>query len=432
MMRSTNAFTLIEVALALALITLAVGSTMLLFPVGLKAQQLARFGLYAAMKAEEIAELAAAAPNDNTNIDSEAFQPWDVPIGYRVLAPDIEARVASPPYGIMPLPLTIARRIDSDGDEIAGVLDSGAQLYYSQATPVGQLREDVIRAVVDTPPSDVQRLVFAVIGSPQQNAIFSFPWKAWPYYAHYPSPPMHGAFLPGQYAALNAFEFTWPVIDRNALFEGAVPSLGIADGVDADIRVVFEHHEHDLRYGYKPYAYDPDGGAPTRDGAVRYVQAALWYCIRKGLPKAYWDPSSTTPLTDFDANVPRWQQVDATRFLAHATACMTRWCDLAELGSQPSTDAAGFLIPTVTLAGVTVPALRLTHDEVVFHHETCLNLAMRYAAEDPYDWGAPRPIQRAIMTDYPLMQWDLFSPPLSGTIFETGEGVGTVPAEQWR
>mgnify|MGYP007080380750 CR=1 FL=1 len=34
---------------------------------------------------------------------------------------------------------------------------------------------------------------------------------------------------------------------------------------------------------------------------------------------------------------------------------------------------------------------------------------MLYSASQPYDWGAPRPTQRALFTDYPLIEYDLFN-----------------------
>ncbi len=71
----------------------------------------------------------------------------------------------------------------------------------------------------------------------------------------------------------------------------------------------------------------------------------------------------------------------------------------------------------------------MTHDLIVWWHERALVTAMEFAARFPYDWAVPRPAQRSIMTDHPLLQYDLFSPTLRGTI------VGASPAvraEQWR
>src|SRR3954469_5198399 len=126
------AFTLIEIAISLALVAVSVTSVLLVFPVGIKAQQLARFQLYAAAKAQEMVEAFVSCSNANANIDTEAFQPWDVPVAYRATAPDLESRLATHQFGIMPLPLAIARRLDSDGDEIQRILDGGGYVYYSQ------------------------------------------------------------------------------------------------------------------------------------------------------------------------------------------------------------------------------------------------------------------------------------------------------------
>ncbi len=71
--------------------------------------------------------------------------------------------------------------------------------------------------------------------------------------------------------------------------------------------------------------------------------------------------------------------------------------------------------------------MRLTHDLILYYHESCLNLAMKYAASFPYDWGAPRPIERAIMMDHPLLEWDLFSSPASGPVHGS-----TLTGSQWR
>jgi hypothetical protein len=69
----------------------------------------------------------------------------------------------------------------------------------------------------------------------------------------------------------------------------------------------------------------------------------------------------------------------------------------------------------------------LTHDKIVYYHELCMEMAMLYAASQPYDWGAPRPTQRALFTDHPLIEYDLFSAKQTGTITNT-----TKNAQQWR
>src|SRR5688500_17866373 len=116
-------FTLFEVAVSMAIMTFAILPSVLLFPLGVKAQQMARLRLLAAAKAQEMVETFAAADNANHALDVEAPNPWDVPVGYRSLSWDLELRLSSHRYGIMPLPPAIARRLDSDDDEIARVLD---------------------------------------------------------------------------------------------------------------------------------------------------------------------------------------------------------------------------------------------------------------------------------------------------------------------
>ncbi len=63
------AFTLFEVAVALAMATTAVLTAAVVFPTGVRAQQAARFRLYAATKAMEISEPA---------LDHEVCASWDV------------------------------------------------------------------------------------------------------------------------------------------------------------------------------------------------------------------------------------------------------------------------------------------------------------------------------------------------------------------
>jgi hypothetical protein len=116
------------------------------------------------------------------------------------------------------------------------------------------------------------------------------------------------------------------------------------------------------------------------------------------------------------------------RFLSHAATAMTRWKDLPELGGQPSS-GTGLAIGA---SGTGSPAITLTHDLIVYYHERSMNLVMRYAASFPYDWAAPRPLQRSQMMDFPLIEFDLFQPPLTGTHFDRAIGAGSVAAAQWK
>lgn len=442
-------FTLFEVSISLVLVSFGVISVLMLFPQGIKAEQMARMRVIAGMKAQEIIDSFATSSNANPSTETEAPQAWDVAAGYKVFSADLEARINTHRYGIMPVPLEIARRLDSENDEISHVLAEGGQLFYSQATGATGLEEVTQGAVTKQPDALTQRLVFAVVGYAQNNHITYLPQKAWPYYAPYPSPPGHGETKArNQPADTDFFDYKGCRISLWEGVGGGGPDSGLGT-TDTDIATVFEWpvtrgrpyrlDETAPRFGYRPYALGNTVGLPGLkdvDGAVRYLQSALWYCARKGLGADWYAPTEpfvvrtavAARLTAFRAlpDADRWKYVQAFRFLAHAATSLTRWKTLTELGGQPSSPT-GFPIPSVTLSGGTPsPAVTLTHDKIVYYHEVCMELAMLYAASQPYDWGAPRPTQRALFTDHPLIEYDLFSP-ITGIITNTNQS-----AQQWR
>lgn len=439
---SRRGFTLFEVALSLVLVSFSVVSVLVLFPLGIKSEQNARMQIYAAVKAEEIIDSFATSSNTNPTIEVEAPDAWDVPAGYRVFSPDLESRVASHRYGIMPLPLDIVRRLDSDDDEIARVIAEGGQLFYSQASGATGLEEVTEGQVTKQPDALTQKLVFAVVGYAQSNSLSFLPWKAWPYYSPFPSPPGHGEkrgfrSVPNDVTP-NPYKFNYKGCDIS-LWEGVgIGGMDTGKGTtDPDIAKVFDTGTGAAgtpRFGYHPYAL---GGTNDLAGATAYLQAALWYCARKGLTDVWYAPAEpftvatrvTDRMADFRA-VPedqKWKYVQALRFLSHAATCMTRHKTLAELGGQPSS-AVGFVIPAAAVdMSTSSPGITLTHDKIVYYHELAMQMVMLYAASQPYDWGVPRPTQRALFTDYPLIEYDLFSPRLSGTIAGSAES-----AQQWR
>ena len=153
MRNARRGFTLFEVVVALAVLTVAVTSSLALFTHSLRAHRLARFQLYASAKAVELVECYMAGTNTVLCVDIEAPRPWDVPMNYRATAPDLEARVATRRFGAAALPTDIARRLDSDGDEMQRILDAGGQLLY--ALPQAPTAWDE-SALPRSPPSDAQ------------------------------------------------------------------------------------------------------------------------------------------------------------------------------------------------------------------------------------------------------------------------------------
>ena len=465
------AFTLFEVALSLGLVAFGVVSVLMLFPLGLKAQQLSRFQLYAAAKAEEMVEQFSGAHSDNATSDSEGTDAWEAAVGYRSQAWDLDARISSHRYGMMPVPLELARRLDSDNDEIKQILDEGGYVYYSQPLASTGTEET---GQAEAPPNEAQRLLIGITCYAQQNALHSLAMKNWPYLVSYPAPPLdtvhieHG-WLPAQQLTpgtdyWHLYEFPRSGQEEKAYcWESArIPGAAIP-GTDPDVQKVYDWPDPatGVHYGFFPYAcgrqymrYDPatnpgappptplgngvNGDWPTRTAALRYLQAALWYCKKKGLPPAFWNDPHTGGIPTYEpgtADDVKWKQVQAMRFLSHAATCMTAWYPLETTGSGDDLHTKGVKVPAVTWEGVTGGSLAgsgasdppLTNALILYYHERSLKLIMDFAATFPYDWAVPRPVQRTLMVDYPLLECDLFSPALSGTIV----GSGGVTAQQW-
>ncbi|HYE05053.1 MAG TPA: hypothetical protein VEL07_05955 [Planctomycetota bacterium] len=411
-------FTLFEIAVSLAIAATAVTSVMLVFPAGMKSQTMARYQIYAAAKALELVDGYTAFHTANPAMDSEAPAPWMVSSTYGNLAPDLEHRLASFRFGLFPLPIDLARRIDSDGDEIQRILDDGAYLYYSQPLATTGFKETAVGAA---PPNEAQRLVFAVVGHAQQNALTHFPWKNWPYYVPYPSPPAHGhgANEPGYSKPANRT----PVAGMPSAFRARTVFLWEDLGCeDPDMRFVFDAADDTgTAYGYRDHLKTHD-----RASAERYCRAALWYLARKGFGAEL--DGITAGLTDWVGapdQAGRRDQVRAMRFLAHAASCLTAYVPRGELD-------AGVALAPVAFVGAPATAIAMrnvviTSANIAAYHDTCLDFAMRFASRHPYDWLVPRPLNRQTMMDFPLLQWDLFTAPLSGTIPHTA-----IRAEQWR
>jgi hypothetical protein len=372
---------LFEVSLSLVLVSVGVVSVAMLIPGGVKTQLMARYQVLASAKALELVEAYNASHNANPAIDVEAPHAWNVHVSYKSQAPDLESRLSSYRFGLLPLPTTIAKRLDSDGELIHRILSEGGQLYYSQPLVTTGFKENAVRAQ-GSPPNESQRLIVGIVGYPQNNMIWALPQKAWPYYTPYPSPPAHI-----KEPNTNAFlRFDFP----GALGRGYVWEQANLD--DADMTPV-----------WNAYAAYQNADTPDVALAQAYLQAAYTWCTSKSIPLRALD--GTTRLTDFATTdvTRRYLEVTGLRFLAHAAACRFRF-------------GAG-----------SVGALNLTSESLRVLHDNCLFVGMRFQASYPYDWGCPRPLQRAIMMDFPLIEYDLGSAPLTGGVSGTA-----LQASQWR
>ncbi len=350
-----RAFTLFEVAISLAIVTVVILSMALWLPSGLRAQQLARSRIFAAVKVVELIDQAVNGDHGFTHTRVERPSPLrDAAINRCAHACDVEQRVANPWTGALPVPLAIARRLDADGDEIQRVLDQGGYLFY--ADPKAQGRSVV--AVDDQALSnEAQRLVFAFDGYPQQNALNAHPCMAWPYYEFWPSPPFR-------------WEDDWRLMGFPA-----------ADEMDA------------VRASAWP-------GTGDYAGLLRYRDNALALVAALGIPAT---TVGGRPAPDLPAPLPMppWSVTDpavhpepwhllAMKALANAA---TRLTDPTMLAANGITGAAA-----IDLA-----------DHAKACHEAALRWNMRYAGTSPYDWGCTRALNRQIAWDNPLLQYDLFA-----------------------
>jgi type II secretory pathway pseudopilin PulG len=536
-------FTLFEVSISLALVAFGVVSVLMVLPTGIKAQQMARYQILASAMAMEMIDQFTSSPNANQMMDREGVNPWDTYSSYRASSPDLETRLSNSRSGLYPIPLDIARRIDSDGDEIAQILQRGGYLYYMHPLAALGFNEFATRANMPL-PNESQRMVCAVVGYAQQNALTSNPWKDWPYYAAYPSPPMHGIYKFGSTDGVHASAITTTPInfgyyDNSAqgtnilLLENTLPAdkgdMGIlfrsiiknttalpltsAWVDDPNVAKLYHRCSGYFSYGESGWILDcdydirtkddgskvwsrwsqknPDGqkannidqgkendkqpeklgsngttgpnnpvykqmsGARnrvtmkelSRESAIAYFALAYWYAeqkktsanLKNGVILNYDRQLLTinelfvTGLLPEEKNIAL--AVNAARFLAHAAMCLTAHLPLDATGLPDSTaniplngnfevfDPADTTAPPSKLIKrFTIGGGVMNLKRALTYAENSLQLAMRYASTYPYDFGAPRPLNRAIMTDFPLLQYDPFGGLVRGdTSFNLGQ-----------
>ncbi|MBA3707337.1 MAG: hypothetical protein H0W83_00790 [Planctomycetes bacterium] len=195
-MPTNAAFSLFEVIISLLLVTIAVLSMMMLMPMGIKAQQMARAQLFASVKANELIEGFSQSMQDFKQSNISYISPYATPTAadlenlhiFNSLGQfDLERVVVNSNQGNYPVPPQIARRLDSPGDGIQRILDGGGQVYYMDPYPTrgASAGQRALGTNRDQSP-ELQRMVWGVLGYAQQNALPTEPMcpvpkEIWPF-----------------------------------------------------------------------------------------------------------------------------------------------------------------------------------------------------------------------------------------------------------
>jgi len=449
-------FSLIEVAFAIAITATAVLVVMAFFPMGIRAQNQVRFKILAATKAMEMMEwfregTGGGFITDGSDLDKEGIMPWDSIITYRGFAPDLECANTNLRGSLKPLPNDIAYRLESDNDEIRQILDQGGYIFYCSPSYLTGFLDGSLPPLDQNWLSENRKLLVAVKGYPQQNSILYHPSvKVGPYQEWYPSPPahVHERHQRQPHLALGDVDSVARTVVLDALCRDpdaayVMRSIGTYTGPDA-ISGLNRQTSTQMSIGYWPYARNfPENDNETsgplsppqssdthaRLGAQGYLLAAQWYCERVGIAKATLQSIVTldavTAFSAANSGNDAWRKVLAMRYLAHAGATLTRWYSASELSAGVNSTW------TMTEGGLTVTGmLPVTLAMIQGWHECSLRMAVAFANNGPYNWGAPRPLNRQVMMDHPLCQLDLWSTPISASI--PAVGGGSAVQEQWR
>jgi type II secretory pathway pseudopilin PulG len=447
--RRQAGFTLFEVGISLVLVAFGVVSVIILFPVGIKAQEAARYKIYAAGMAMQFVESYNTSHNANPAFELEAPNNWDVHVTGRNMSPDLEARCSSYRFGMYPLPTVIAQRLDSDNDEIQNVLSQGGYLYYPQPLANTGLTDTGFLPAVAGQSSgvqanDAQKVVMAVEGYAQNNALYALPQKAWPYYAAYPSPPIINSYASGggnPWSPNITVPFTWgggqfylaeDVItgdpDVQSVWCNTIPPPPLPPPGTA-ISGVGGLYLHQC---LGPNTGQANNTSPVcLATATGYFACALWYAKKKGLDTLaggnfYNGNASLTDVASVCNSPPSSGnlalQVNALRYLANAAVAVSGFWDAS---CPPTIPVLSF-----TAGGSSQGGFVLNQKMISNYHEMSLALGARFVASFPYDWGSPRMLQRAISMDNPLIEFDLLTPQakmLKGSVYING-----TPAQAWR
>jgi hypothetical protein len=247
---------------------------------------------------------------------------------------------------------------------------------------------EIASASDEATPPEQQRILVGIVGYPQQDALRSHPCRDWPFWEYFPSPPVLIVKGLGNYRDANDRSISSKLELNLWLDNPSWPG-------QAEILVV-----HDKAFAASAYMPPPANADPQPfDEYIAACQALVSACgvttrTTAGGPVPVLPQTLTGTFAAGNEDAfPKPYKIAAMRFLANAALLRT----------------------TAKINPATQP---LTNDQRQYAKD-CVQASMewahRYAAADPYDWGAVRPTQLMHLMDCPLLQSDLFGPVVSRT-----------------
>lgn len=360
-----SAFTLFEVSISTVLVTFGVVSVLMLLPSGLKAQQNARYQIHAAVLMQNMAMKLSNPGQQMFNVQVEAEKLTNNLYLNRA-APSLESIAEGSNLQLAPLPVDIAKRLDSDNEEIHRIVSEGGRIYYN--LPGG-------------PP---QALIVGFVGYEQQNALPNHPCLAWPYWDQHPC-------APSSWERTNwALNSTWPgQAEILALY--AVLNSSSTPAQSAITVTKWADYKRAAVALMQAVVAESNSGLTTSvhvRGPVLNPPTPFPSHVA-GNPLEAWDVSTQAERRNL---YPKPYVVWAASHLAHAAALGTGTVWGRDVGKTPASPGAD---------ADDIEYARRTY-------ESCRLWVMRAATADPYNWGVARQTAQQNAFDFPVLQHDLF------------------------
>ncbi|MDA3961664.1 MAG: hypothetical protein PF961_12800 [Planctomycetota bacterium] len=480
-----HGFSLFEVAVAMLVMSVAIISIVMILLSATRNQQRKRYELFAATMAVDLLDRFCNIPTASYAARMEGRELVDMSLDRRAHVPDLETAILTANAGIAPLPTAIARRFDDSDGAIARVLDGGGQIYYFNSRTEGGRYNDADQR--ENRENAAARVVFAVDGFAQQNALNHHPLMAWPYYHQVPSPPILQSIQ--QQSAANDMFMTgaWPALWDGQVFRATSPAVEVAYKLYAEAMVYRKNY--DIKFS----GLVANGGRFVRNFEVPDPASRddriddqsgrdkdTWESYDRPMgviPEQWWNGSGTpVKQSTWPDPILAIRQWDCALDLCNAVFATTHGTasdiagdvagalavpDLVTAADAPKLVALGYLAfqavnhqrfsPTLlddfdadtaadkyrihkdhdalgshltyTPASATIGDYYVDADSARAIHELALKWHLQWQVQRPYDLRVSRPLNRPLMSDSPLLQYDV----LGTAKVDQGSGLGYFP-----